>query len=408
MRTFSKRVSQKIGKLSPAQIQSLVSDLSERNEAFSAIFRSLSTGLVIVGTDWQLLEINKAAERYLPLALHPGGAKPDGRRLWEIVGDADIAAFLRACAEDERTNVRDEFTLATAGAQVRFVDISVTPLVRNHELTGSIVTIDDVTEKRNQEILLHRMETLAGLTNLAAGVAHEIKNPLGAISIHIQLMQKAVRKKRAGDGRLPAAKFMEDCLDVVNQEIGRLNKTVVDFLMAVRPISARLELAEPDALIEQFVSFFTPEFTEKHVAVETRLCKDCPRLLLDQKLFREVIVNLAQNALAAITERFPDGGGLLTIASGVQDGAYILRFEDNGTGMDEATAARVFEPYFTTKASGTGLGLAMTYKIIKEFSGDIAVRSERGAGTTFVITLPVPQTDRRLLTYRGNAAEGEA
>ena len=414
MQPFSKRVSQKIEKLSPAQIQSLVNDLAEGSEMLSSIFQSLSVGLIIVDKDWQLVEINKAAERYIPFSLHPDDVRAEEKCVWEIIDDADIAAFLKNCAENDKTNVSDEYTLSTSGGSIRFVDISVMPLVRNQNLVGSIVTIDDVTEKRNQEILLHRMESLAGLTNLAAGVAHEIKNPLGAISIHIQLMQKAIKKKRDGDGTLPDPKFAENYLDIVNQEIDRLNKIVVDFLMAVRPISAQLELVEPNALLKQFVSFFTPEFNEKHIAISTTLCPDCPRLLLDQKLFREVIVNLAQNALAAITERFPDCNadkafsscsGRLTITSEVKDEHYILRFSDNGIGMTEETVAHIFEPYFTTKANGTGLGLAMAYKIIKEFSGDISVQSEKGTGTTFTITLPVPQKDKRLLTYTGGAAD---
>lgn len=410
MQTFSKRVSQKIEKLSPAQIQSLVKDLSEGNELFSAIFQSLSVGLIIVNKDWQLVEINKAAERYIPFSLHPDDVRAEDKKIWEIIDDADIASFLEKCDENDKTNVSDEYTLTTTGGSIRFVDVSVMPFVRNQELVGSIVTIDDVTEKRNQEILLHRMETLAGLTNLAASVAHEIKNPLGAISIHIQLMQKAIKKKRAGDGKLPDPKFAENYLDIVNQEIDRLNKIVVDFLMAVRPISAQLELVEPNALLERFVSFFRPEFTEKHISVVTSFCPNCPRLLVDQKLFRELIVNLAQNALAAITERFPDCatdkafsscGGRLTITTELKDEKYVLHFSDNGIGMDETTASHVFEPYFTTKANGTGLGLAMAYKIIKEFSGDITVQSQKGEGTEFVITLPVPQKDRRLLTYNG-------
>lgn len=410
MQTFSKRVSQKIEKLSPAQIQSLVKDLSEGNELFSAIFQSLSVGLIIVNKDWQLVEINKAAERYIPFSLHPDDVRAEDKKIWEIIDDADIASFLEKCDENDKTNVSDEYTLTTTGGSIRFVDVSVMPFVRNQELVGSIVTIDDVTEKRNQEILLHRMETLAGLTNLAASVAHEIKNPLGAISIHIQLMQKAIKKKRAGDGKLPDPKFAENYLDIVNQEIDRLNKIVVDFLMAVRPISAQLELVEPNALLERFISFFRPEFTEKHISVVTSFCPNCPRLLVDQKLFRELIVNLAQNALAAITERFPDCatdkafsscGGRLTITTELKDEKYVLHFSDNGIGMDETTASHVFEPYFTTKANGTGLGLAMAYKIIKEFSGDITVQSQKGEGTEFVITLPVPQKDRRLLTYNG-------
>ena len=415
MQEFSKRVSQKLSKLSDAQIQKVLDEVSAENAGYEAIIESLSTGLVIVDTAWRLLKVNKAAQRYIPFKTL---SDEEGLPVWRLIADQDIALFLRQCGENDRTNCSEEYTLSTSGGSVRFVDISVMPLVQKKELTGSIVTIDDVTEKRNQEILLHRMEALAGLTNLAAGVAHEIKNPLGAISIHIQLMQKAIKKKRAGDGRLPEPKFAEQYLEVVNEEIDRLNKIVVDFLMAVRPISATLELVEPNKLLDGFVAFFRPEFAEKGIALETKFCADCPRLLLDQKLFREVIVNLAQNALAAITEKFPDCGGKgrtngesyascrgkLAICTAVKEDRYILRFSDNGSGMSEETAARIFEPYFTTKANGTGLGLAMVYKIIKEFSGDITVQSKEGEGTEFVITLPVPQKDRRLLTYRGDKA----
>ncbi len=413
MQEFSKRVSQKLSKLSNTQIQNLVDELTSDNACFEAILGSLSTGLIIVDTAWRIIKLNKAAQRYIPFAAYPEDSAP----LWTYIQDADIASFLEQCCKNDRTNCREEYTLSTDGGTVRFVDIAVTPLVQDKNLTGSIITVDDVSEKRKQEILLHRMEALAGLTNIAANVAHEIKNPLGAISIHIQLMQKAVKRARDGDGRLPEPKFVENYLDVVNGEIDRLNKIVVDFLMAVRPISANMELVNPNTLLEQFVSFFTPEFNEKHIAVTAKLCSPCPRILLDAKLFREVIVNLAQNALAAITERFPETkdatpfaacGGKLTLETKVKDDRFVLTFTDNGVGMDEKTLSRIFEPYFTTKANGTGLGMAMVYKIIKEFSGDIAVTSALGEGTCFTITLPVPQVDRRLLTYGGETSAGES
>ena len=111
MQTFSKRVSQKIEKLSPAQIQSLVKDLSEGNELFSAIFQSLSVGLIIVNKDWQLVEINKAAERYIPFSLHPDDVRAEDKKIWEIIDDADIASFLEKCDENDKTNVSDEYTL---------------------------------------------------------------------------------------------------------------------------------------------------------------------------------------------------------------------------------------------------------------------------------------------------------
>ena len=255
------------------------------------------------------------------------------------------------------------------------------------------------------------METLAGLTNVAASVAHEIKNPLGAISIHIQLMQKALKKKRDGDGLLPPAKYAEDYLDVITQEIERLNKIVVDFLMAVRPISANLELVSANKILSEFISFFMPEFKEKNITLESSLCPCEVRVLVDSKLFREVIVNLSQNAIFAISKKFDDDEsrikGKITIKTKTENDRFILTFSDDGIGMSEETASRVFEPYFTTKSNGTGLGMAMSYKIIKEFSGDISVNSSLGFGTTFTITLPIPQTDKKLIEFHEESKSGD-
>lgn len=409
MQEFQKRVSQKLEKLSNAQIQQLMSELTGKNEMFNSIFQSLPTGLIVVDEKFDLIKINKAAERYLPFSMHPEESKSD-QPVWTLIADEEIARFLKDSYDNKKTNIRNEYTVSTSGGSIRFVEIYITPFVQTSKehsknaKIGSIIRILDVTDKKNQEILLHRMETLAGLTNIAASVAHEIKNPLGAISIHIQLIQKALKKKRDGDGLLPDPKFAENYLEIINQEIDRLNKIVVDFLMAVRPIDANLELVNPDKLLSDFINFFEPEFNERSIDIEVSLCKDDTRLLIDRKLFREVIVNLAQNAMSAIDmkyEKDPEARkGCIKISSKIENDNYFLYFADDGVGMDETTVARVFEPYFTTKANGTGLGMAMSYKIIKEFSGDIRINSVLGKGTEFMICIPVPQTDKKLIGCR--------
>ena len=410
MKDFSRRVSQKIDKLSSDQILKLVEDCYSKAGILDSIFQSLPTGLLIVDENFCLFRINKAAERYLPFSLNPEDAKSEKIPVWQMIDDEEISKFLKNAWENDKTNISQEYTVSTSGGSVRFIDLYITPLVEDYNkdknLIGSIIRIDDVTEKRNQEVLLHRMETLAGLTNVAASVAHEIKNPLGAISIHIQLMQKAIKKKREGDGMLPDPKFAENYLDVVTGEVDRLNKIVVDFLMAVRPISARLELVDPNKILENFISFFSPEFTQKHIKLESKLSENSVRLLLDAKLFREVIVNLAQNSISAIEKKFGDDAsrvhGNISIKTKIESENFILTFKDDGSGMDDETLSRVFEPYFTTKPNGTGLGMAMSYKIIKEFNGDISIKSALGQGSEFKIILPVPQVDKKLLTFREN------
>lgn len=397
MTNFNKSVAQKLSKLSDAQIEKLFSSITSERDTLSSIIESLSLGLIILDKNYKLLLANKAAERCIPFTVRPL-PKNDSSKLWELVGDADISSFLRNCFEKKRSSASEEFSTQTSGGSVRFIQINVSPLVQDEKLEGCIVAVRDITEQRNQEILLHRMESLAGLTNLAASVAHEIKNPLGAISIHIQLLQKAIKKARESDGQLPDQKFLEKYIDVVNDEIANLNKIVMDFLFAVRPVNATFELLEPNPLLQKFADFFAPEFASKNVELKLDLCQEPVRLLLDQKLLREVVANLAQNALAAIQDKFNgQPGGALEIHSAVKDNKYVVLIKDNGAGMNEKTLSRVFEPYYTTKASGTGLGLTMVYKIIKEFSGDIQVESKEGEGSAFIITLPVPQTDTRLL-----------
>ncbi len=398
MRGFVRRVSQKISKLSSDQVEQLIDIINNENETLDAVIESLSTGLLICDVNWCLLQANKAAERYLPLKIRLADWRYNENRLeqsvWQIIDDEDISSFIKNNAEREKNNSTADFTIETTGGAKRFIVISTLPLVREKKLIGNIVKIDDVTDKKNQDTLLRRMENLASLTNLAASVAHEIKNPLGSISIHIQLIQKAVAKARATDGKLPDEKFAENCLQIVNEEIERLNKIIVDFLFAVRPISASLELTDIASLIKTFIPFFEPELEEQHISIETKLPEFLPSVMIDQKLFKQVLINLVQNSIAAMHD-----GGRILIRAKVSDDFLIIRFADNGTGMDEETVHRVFEPYFTTKANGTGLGLTMVYKIIKEFSGDISVQSFPGEGTVFTISLPIPQKEKRLLEY---------
>lgn len=400
MTNSNTKIFEKISKLSDSQIQQLFEAMHTDNMMLSSIIESLTSGVIIVDNEWVPVLANKAAERFIPLSMHVYDANTDSLKLFKIVKDEDISKFFKSLSESNKTNVSEEFTLSTSGGNIRFITVSVTPLVTNEQLNGSIIVVRDITEKRNQEILLHRMESLASLTNLAASVAHEIKNPLGAISIHIQLLQKAIAKARENENQLPDKKFVENYIDVVNEEIDNLNKIVVDFLFAVRPVSANLELLHPNGVIEKLIDFLKPEYEKENIQLKVNLCPEDPRLLLDEKLFREVFVNLSQNAIHAIKDKHvSDSEGLIEVSSTVRDDKYLFTISDNGCGMPEDKLNKIFEPYYTTKATGTGLGLTTVYKIIKEFSGDITVKSVEGEGTSFILSIPVPQLNKRLLSY---------
>lgn len=397
MRGYVKRVSQKAAKLSQEQLVSLLDDMVEENENLYSILESISAGLLIVDNDFFLLQSNKIVESRLNFNVYLDDPKASSAPIWEFMEDEEIGEYFKKCAEKEITNTTEDFTIMTSGGSVRFITITMTPLVHNGETTGKIILVRDVTEKKNQEVLLHRMENLANLTNLAAGMAHEIKNPLGAISIHIQLITKALEKARANNDILPAPKFVEDHIDVVNEEIDHLNKLIMDFLFAVRPVNAQLQLRKPAALIQNIADFITPEFHDNEVSVKVIIKDSESRLLLDEKLFRDVLLNLSQNALAAIKSKKDNSDipetyeGEFTIECASAENKYYIIVSDNGCGMKSETVAKIFEPYFTTKANGTGLGMTMVYKIVKEFSGEITVESQEGKGTVFTMVFPLQQ-----------------
>mgnify|MGYP003300150586 FL=1 len=392
-----KRVSGKISKLSSEQVEQLFDALIEETEVIDAAMNSLKTAFIVCDENFLVFKVNKAAERMLSFSQRLADIRSHEVPAWELVGEVEIADFLRQAYQRGQTNVCREFTIATSGGSIKFLTVTIIPLVRKRQVTGNVISVDDVTEIRRQEVIIRRMEKLEDLTTLAANVAHEIKNPLAALSIHIQLLQKSIEKARSQEDVLPPPKFVENYISVVNEEIGRLNGIVNDFLHAVRPVKAEYQLLNPNELLLQSLNFCRPELESKGINLQVDLMKEPPKLLLDDKLFRQVMLNLVQNAIAALSS--DEDEKVLWVNTQVKSDSFILTVADNGCGMSEETASRIFEPYFTTKTTGTGLGLTMVYKIVKEFSGDIQVKSLLGEGTAFTISLPIPQLERRLLKY---------
>jgi signal transduction histidine kinase len=279
-------------------------------------------------------------------------------------------------------------------------------VVQERHITGSLVLVDDITERRSREARLHRMENLASLTTLAAGIAHEIKNPLGSLSIHIQLIQKAMAVQEKLCVALNEAKntecepnkyfkVIDRYLEVVNEEIDRLNGIVVDFLFAVRPMNVEFRRADINAFIKELAEFVSFELKDLRIECTLDLAENLPAVDFDEGLMKQALLNLIKNAEAAM-----DKGGLLNIATEDAEGEIRIIVTDTGTGISEDDFPKIFEPYFTTKESGTGLGLTAVFKIVKEHHGEINVRSREGEGTVFTITLPKPQIEQRLLAYQ--------
>jgi PAS domain S-box-containing protein len=387
MRGFVRRALEKLPKLDTGQIEQLFQTLGEENERLAVVLDSMNDGVFVTDEEHRLMLVNKAAERLVPIV--PGRIIGD-RPVWLTIADEDIAAFVRDTLENDESVSDREFTLETGGS-TRILSCSVIPLVQAGHIRGNIVQIVDISEKRGREARLRRAESLASLTTLAAGVAHEIKNPLGSIGIHTQLLQKLVH-----DDSGKNIEAIDTYLGVIDEEIDRLNKIVVDFLFAVRPMDTALEDHDLNDLVDDMLTFVQYELEQSGVELIRELDPELPRLQLDPKYFKQAILNIIKNAISAMPK-----GGMLRVSTQQRGDQALLRLSDNGIGMSEEVRDKIFEPYFTTKDFGSGIGLTLVYKVVKEHMGDISVISKEGHGTTFTITLPVPQRDTHLITWEG-------
>jgi PAS domain S-box-containing protein len=404
MRDFIKRAIKKLSKLTPEQIEDLVIAAAGEIDRLETVLESLAEGILVCDAKHSLVMANKYAERYLPILLPEPGTAP----VWTAVRDEKIAEFFEnALLSGDRVEDR-EFTVDSKGP-VRILSISILPLVRNRQVVGSLIYVADVTEKRNKEARLRRAENLASLTTLAAGVAHEIKNPLGSISIHIQLMQKAVAANRKlfqnahpggtdqmGQEPAPYFDLLDKYIGVVNEEIDRLNQIVVDFLFAVRPMDMNLRKGDINGLIGELADFVRLELKEGRIECVLNLDETIPPLEFDERFLKQALLNLIKNAAAAMP-----GGGRLTIETLWKDGEVQVCIRDTGIGIPGENLSKIFDPYFTTKDTGLGLGLTLVFKIVREHRGEITVKSREGEGSCFTISLPVPQKERRLIGFEG-------
>jgi PAS domain S-box-containing protein len=385
MSNFYRRALSKIGRLTAEQGRELLVSASAEILRLETVLDSLPSGILVCDEKHSLIMANKSSLRLLPLSGTEGGP------LWDLITDEHIAAFFQRTLQSGDRVVEQEMDVEMLGVD-RLLSISVHPLVDRRRITGSLVYVEDITEKRGREAHLRRAENLASLTTIAAAVAHEIKNPLGAISIHLQLMQRTLAKENSEN----ADPIINKYFGILNEEVDRLNHIVVDFLFAVRPMLLELREKNVNPLIEELAELVRAELEEAHIRLLLELDEKLPPALIDERYMKQVLLNLIKNAQAAMPN-----GGLLTIATQTSDNEIRISVCDTGTGISAENLKKIFDPYFTTKDNGTGLGLTLVFKIIREHQGEISVESREGEGTNFEIILPVYQKKMRLIAYEG-------
>ncbi len=251
---------------------------------------------------------------------------------------------------------------------------------------GSLMFLRDLTEVRRLEAEVRRREKLAAVGNLAAGVAHELRNPLSSIKGYATYF----------GGRFPAGSADREAAQVMVREVERLNRAIGDLIGLSRPTDIRPRLIGMRRLVEDTLRLIGQDAASRGVAVRFDASPSLPEVAIDPDRMRQVILNLCLNALEAM----PDGGEL---SLSLQPDAEALRLEirDSGMGIAPDALPHIFDPYFTTKGQGTGLGLATVHKIIEAHGGSISVASEPGQGAAFRILLPLREDGREGAAEQG-------
>jgi signal transduction histidine kinase len=251
--------------------------------------------------------------------------------------------------------------------------------IDNHaEQVGHAIILRDITESRRSEQQTIESERLNALTLLAAGVAHEIGNPLNSLNIHLQLIERETRKH---DGTKRAE--LQESIEIARAEVNRLDSIITQFLRAIRPTRPQLRPENVNSIVEETVRFFTPEIKDRDIVVEQELRSDLPLIDVDRDQMKQAFYNVIKNSFEAVKSR-----GILRIRTDKDDSHVMIKFNDTGGGISAENLSHVFEPYFTTKSSGTGLGLLIVRRIVREHGGELSIESSEGKGLAVIIRLP--------------------
>ena len=336
------------------------------------VIESIPSGLITTNMEGRITSINRAAQEILGVDIQDLGGQPIydvdflTRGQWDGLTANDSA----------RQRTRRELVYKR-GDTSRFIGYALTPLTNAEGMpSGYILIFQDLTDWRQLQEELRLKDRMAAVGELAAGIAHEIGNPLAAISGSVQMLAGAY------EGQPAQTKLLEITL----KESQRLDRTLKSFLKFARPkdrASVRFDVAE---LLAENVKLLrhSSEVSKSH-KLELELNPSSVSLLADPDQVSQIFWNLARNALRAM----PDGGTLAVIGQ-LRDANYRISFNDTGRGMDDEERARLFHPFKSFFDGGTGIGMAIVYRIVEEHGGRLTVDSEPGSGSTITIELPLP------------------
>jgi two-component system sensor histidine kinase HydH len=339
------------------------------------VVTSLPVGLIATGRDGKIAFFNETAERITGVRLHDARGRDPNE-----VFPAHWCG-LQDWLDQGQTLLEQEVECTFGDDKPVPLSVSASRIVNEEgDFVGKILILRDLGEVRGLQDEIRRKEKLAAVGSLAAGIAHEIRNPLSSI--------KGVAAY-FGD-RFAETVEDKELAGVMVREVDRLNRVISELLEFARPSELKLKQTNVNELLEHSIRLVRQDAKSNNIEVDLSLSEDLPRVVLDPDRFSQALLNLYLNGIQTMDE-----GGVLSVKTTLgEDGNIRVAIADTGKGIDPDEVNKVFDPYFTTKSKGTGLGLAIVHKIVEAHNGEIKIRSTPGRGTVFTLVIPVQPDEK--------------
>jgi PAS domain S-box-containing protein len=400
---FLDKVLGRISRLDTRDLQTVVQRLARERNFLETLFNSIQDGVIVLDEQGRIVYLNQAVMQLLNWQSESVEGQPINR----FLPDLDWKALCEPGGQERINYIEMELSYP----RQLYLRLYATPLEGGGKGgAGAALILHDATEARQKTFEAIESERIASLTLLAASVAHEIGNPLNALHIHLQLMSREIAKLRnlpppvlgrpsrraqpppIGIDVSETAQKLERYVNVAKGEITRLDYIITQFLQAIRPSPPQLKMASLNDAVQEALNLLRPELENRGLSVHEKLAARLPSSPLDSGQIQQVMVNLVKNAMQAMTK-----GGTLTLESGETPDAVWVSVSDTGGGIPQDQINRIFEPFYTTKKKGTGLGLMIVQRIVRQHGGRIELESRVGEGTMFRVWLPRHEPQPKLL-----------
>lgn len=378
---FLDKLITRLDRFSPSEVQNLVSRLVREKGFMESVFEALREGVFILDPDGNITFANRAVHQLLGVDT----TRCIGQKVNTIIRGLDWNSL----AHPDRVVTRD---MEVFYPENRFLNFYLAPIngqVENQEEhLGYVMLIHDITESKKAHEENLESEKLNALTFLAAGVAHEIGNPLTSLDIHLQLLGRKINKLE-GEEKEDLSKLLRTS----QQEIKRLDNILKQFLNALRPQGSMREKLQLHNVLRDTLETLEAELIERDIKINLELTEQLPLIDLDAGQIQQALYNLIRNAAQAVTPK----DGQVTIKTKFTDNEVIVSISDNGKGISPEHMGALFEPFRTTKKSGSGLGLLIVRRIVRDHGGEMEIDSEENKGTTVNLYFPRMEKHIRLL-----------